>query len=615
MSKQYKQNSVITGVTRFTKSPMADVEFSRMTANPIWLTSFNAGDIVPVYYSEVLPHDTFSMSVDYVIRQTTSLLPVMGQMNLDLYAFFVPNRIVNESWKNVMGENSSGTWSAPKVDLAPLYTGNESVRIPVGSVADYYGFPTQAPILPEHLKRMNDLKFRGYLEIYNNYFRDQNYQAPIPYSKLNVYEGFLEGNGVPVNFSTVSAEDSKIPRLTQSDGSFPNGAVVKALYGEGAVSGNESSISLRLSSWSASDKPLKANKFHDFITSSLPSPQKGAEVYFGIGDVANVYATDSIDTTVTPALKWKDQQGNLVTPNALYSLLGISADGTSRTELKAPSQDGNPGGSGTYISPANLQVDLSNATGISVNDLRTAIATQQVYETLARGGSRYLEVIKNFFELETSNPFSDIPTYLGHIRNALDLYQVAQTSPSSDKPLANLAAFGYTDKGGQLFNRTFLEHGYIHVFAVVRQRNIYSTYLAPDNFRMSTLDYYLPQLANIGEQPIPLRTLNPFKSGNDESAIGFQEAWWDYRFEPDRTSGYMRSGIDGSLETWTYADNYDSTFDHVNGDWLRSNAEEVLNRSLSVTSSLAPQFIAQFSWKVDKQRPLPVYSIPGLDII
>lgn len=238
MATRYKQSPVTTGVTRFTKSPMADVEFSRMVANPRWFLDMNAGDIVPVYYSEVLPHDTFSVDLDFVLRQATVLFPTMGSMNVDFYAYFVPNRIINDSWKNVQGENTSGFWTAPEVSLAPLYAGVSDVQIPIYSVADLYGFPTQLPIKAEYLQRCNDLKFRGYLEIYNTYFRDENYQPPVPYSKLNVYNGFLTPTRSLISLNPEAdpygGTDDPISPDTPADGSVYDGAVIKSVYGDGA---------------------------------------------------------------------------------------------------------------------------------------------------------------------------------------------------------------------------------------------------------------------------------------------------------------------------------------------------------------------------------------------
>lgn len=623
MSQGYIQNPVVNSTTRFSAAPMSDIEFSRMTAAPVHITTMDAGRIVPIYYREVLPHESVSLSVDAVIRQNTVSTPTFGNMECDIYAFFVPNRIVNESWKNVMGENSSGSWIAPEVSLVPLYTtrsGAKAVQIPVGSVADYYGFPTQAPIPAVVLQMCNDLKFRGYLEIYNTRFCDQNYQPPIPYSKLNVYEGFLETAGTKVSLqpSAPAGSDLAVYPSADTDGSIGAGAVAKAVYGEGnPVRSGDLSASPRVTSWSALEKPLKANKLHDYFTSVLPSSQKGPNVVFNLSGQIPVLTTseDVLSGTQAP-LHFKRAGNGSVPPNSGLGVFLDSGASPSYVGLGSTTQSGITAGATGYIYPSNLAADISNAVGIAVADLRDGVAIQQIYEILARGGSRYREYINSFFGLDVDDPFCDIPRYLGHIRRNLDLYQTAQTSPSVEgsTPQGNLAAFGYTATGGDLFHSTFVEHGYIHVFAVIRHRNLYASYLARDNFRLNTLDFYTPPLANISEQPVYTREINPFAMDTD-GVFGYQEAWAEYRMEQDFVTGYMRPGIKGSLALWNYADEFDSTLTIADEDWLKSNSAEVLDRTLAVTSEEAPQFKALFRFTVDKELPMPTYSVPGLDII
>lgn len=612
MANKFKQPSLSSAV-RFQRAPLAGLEMSKMKVNPRAYTTFNAGDIVPVYYQEILPHSTFSVDVDFVNRLLSATIkPTMGAMQLDIFAFFVPNRILNDSWKNVQGENTSGYWSAPEVELAPLYPmqKTESVMIPAMSVADYYGFPTQRKIRAEVLQQSNDLKFKGYIEIYNRYFRDENYQPPINYSKLNVYQGFLEPKGSQIG---PGGDTYGFAGLLETDGSYPKGALGKAIYGEGVLDSSQYpyvEIGPKLTDFSALDKPLKANKLHDAFTSVLPSPQKGPEVFFGISDSAPIITTSERHEVSLP-LHFRGLDGAQVG----LSLVGLDYDQIAKASGVTGESAVDVGQKS--VVPDNLIADLSTATGVSINDLRHAAAIQQVYEMLGRNGSRYLESLRSFFGIETENPFKDIPTQLGHIRRELDLYQVAQTSGSveGETPQGNLSGFGYTAKEGSLFTYTALEHGYVHYLAVVRQRNIYSSLLMPDNFRKSTLDWYLPQLANIGEQPVRLATLNPFAAASMEKTVGFQEAWWDYRYEPDRVSGFCRTGLDDSLDIWTYADDFDENFTHVNGDWLKSNAQEVLDRTLAVTSDVAPQFVIMLEFKSTKQLPMPIYSVPGLDTI
>lgn len=616
----YSNKPVVSSLTRFSAAPMSDIEFSRMHSDPVHLTTFNAGEIVPIYYAEVLPHDTFSIDLDFVIRQNTLLSPTMGNMDVDYYAFFVPNRIINHSWKAVQGENLSGQWTAPEVKLVPLVGSSSSepasFQIPVGSVADYYGFPTQAKIPKAILQQCNDLKFRGYLSCYNEYFRDQNYQPPIPFSKLNVYEGFMLPVGSNAAISGSTNGTVTMYSSSPSDGSVGLGAVKNAIYGDGSPGiASTGGVPARVTSWSALSAPLKANKHHDYFTSVLPSPQKGLEVTFSFAD-------DTLDAPVVG-------KGNLATgahPIGTGYLFGNSDNSgiagvvysVSGGGLYTASNQQVPTG-GTSVKSSNLyaSVDLSEVSGINLNEIRTGAAVQQIYEVLSRGGSRYREFIDSFFQLNVDDPFGDIPKYLGHFRRSLDLYQTAQTSASAEgsTPQGNLAAFGYTANSGKLVDGfTAVEHGYIHIFAVVRHRNIYSSYFAKDNFRLGQLDFYLPQLANLSEQPVYTREINPFVSSPD-AVFGYNEAWSEYRFEPDRVSGLMRPGVDGSLSVWNYADDFNSALTVATGGFMKSNSKEVLDRTLAVTSAVAPQLKAQFVFHVTKQRPMPTYSVPGLDII
>lgn len=626
MSSRFNQLSNADQGVHFSRALFGKAERSRMIATPTRLTAFNAGDIVPIYCREILPDEELSIDLDMVLRQTTLLTPTMGNMTVDIFAFWVPNRIVNQSWKAVQGENFSGSWAASEVSLAPLkVTTTGSTTIPVGSVADYYDLPTQAPIPNSVLSKCNDLKFRGYVMIYNEHFRDQNYQPPVAMSTLNVYQGFLDSVGTTVSLDGSSGTGGmSLPAGTVGDGSFGAGAVSHALYNGAGVPYADAVISNARpeNRFRATSKPFKANKLHDYFTSVLPSPQKSSSSVFApvTGSISSVPVVTSSTVTVTgvhPSLAWLRNTGDTLT--------------TVQTLRTLPGTPGTPGSTGTSatatgdtlysVYPSNLQTQPgAEVTGLalSVDDIRMAAAVEQVFEVLSRGGSRYRSIVSSFFGIEVDDPFSDTPVCLGKITRDLDLYQTAQTSPSADgsTPQGNLAGFGYTSSSGHLFSHHFVEHGYVHILAVVRHRNVYASYMPRDWFRLNMLDFYTPQLANISEQPVYTREINPF-AANPDNAFGYQEPWAEYRFEPDTVSGMMRPQASGtaSYAIWNYADDFDSSLQISNGSWLRSNSEAVLNRTVAVTSSLAPQIKAAFKFKVDKTLPMPTYSVPGMDII
>lgn len=627
MSDQFARAT--SSKSRFAAAAFAVPERSLVYSSPVVRTTFNAGDIVPIYYREVLPSQSDKISLHSIIRQTTLLTPTMGKMRATIAAFFVPNRIVNRSWKEVQGENSQSRWAADGIELAPLVNSTYGdVSVPVGSVADYYCFPTQRPIPKSSLALCNDLKFRGYVMIYNEFFRDQNYEPPVPISYLNVYQGFFDSSShIPLDGiysrAGVNIEGSS------GNGDYGKNAIHKELYGNGGNYGNNyiipgASRSAPVGSgipdhFYALGKPYKANKLHDYFTSVLPSPQKGPRIMAAAtGTVSNFVPVQTVgteNTTPSPALRFRlAGSGSPIASNLVAAF--SSNTGALSTFAAAPSGDF----SGVY--PTNLAVSpgaVIDGLGLSVDDIRMSAAIQQYYEVLARGGSRYHEIMETLFGLQVVNPFKDIPTCLAKVDFDLDLYQTAQTAPSQDgsTPQGNLAAFGYTNNERFLFETDYYEHGYLHIFCIVRHENVYSYGLPRDNFRRQSLDFYVPPLANISEQPVYTYQVNAF-TPDASNIFGYQEAWAEYRYDPDVVTGYMRPDLpegEASLAVWNYSDPVDSSVISADYAWLKSNSQSVLDRTLAITSSQAPQFRAEFQFNSDRYLPLPVYSVPGLDVI
>ena len=131
--------------SHFAELPQVDIERSIFDRSSGHKTSFNVGDLVPIYVDEVLPGDTFNLTTSCVVRLQTLLTPVMDNMYLDTYFFFVPNRLVWTHWKEFMGENTASKWIPQTTYRIPRLIPPQN-GWNVGTIADYFGIPTGVDI-------------------------------------------------------------------------------------------------------------------------------------------------------------------------------------------------------------------------------------------------------------------------------------------------------------------------------------------------------------------------------------------------------------------------------------------------------------------------------------
>lgn len=518
-------------------------------------TTFDTGQLIPIYVDEVLPGDTASLDIAHVTRMTTPIVPVLDNASMDIYAFFCPNRLLWDHWKEFCGENNSTHWEQPVQYEIPQIE-SPANGFDVGSLADYFGIPTGIGGLS-----VNHLPFRMYAKVFNDWFRDENLKDPIMF---NTDETTLTGVNVDANYDYVT--------YTQL----------------GA-------------------KPVNAAKFHDYFTSALPEPQKGPDVFVPLGDAAPVVGSSKVTTV----------PGGLVLDTDLVDkslAFGIGQSGLNGNLYQADDLTNNL----DDTSIIGLSADLKNATGATINQLRQAFAIQRFYEALARGGSRYTEFVRNIFGVVSPDARQQRSEFLGARRFQINMDQVLQTS-STDAvtPQGNTAAFSCTVNADDLFTYSATEHGYIMILAVVRTTHTYQYGLEKMWNRKKFTDLYVPQFANLGEMPILNKEI--FAQGSsvtdpdtgdivDEEVFGYQEAWAEYRYKPNRVSGKLRSQASGSLDVWTYADKY-TQLPMLSGAWI-DETKENLQRSLAVKDE--PQFVSDFYFKSTWTRVMPVYSVPGL---
>lgn len=551
--------------SRFATNPVRlDMSRSKFPRNFSHKTTFNAGQVIPFYVDEVLPGDTFQVRTSKVVRMQTLLTPVMDNVYLDTYYFFVPNRLVWEHWKQFMGENTESAW-IPQVEYEVPQLTAPANGWEVGTLADYMGIPTGVKGLS-----VSALPFRAYALIMNEWFRSENLTDPL---------------NIPVDDATV----------------------------QGVNTGNY------VSDVAKGGKPFVANKFRDYFTSCLPSPQKGPDVTIQTAQLGNAPVVP-MDKPVPKDLL--NYPYNVYIPNGNSDFeTGYHAGSVHKNAFGGAywlADTGNANldptiDNGVAGYPANLWAQFDNTVSVAtINQLRTAFQIQKFYERSARGGSRYIETLKAHFGVTSPDARLQRPEYLGGNRIPVSINQVIQNSGtvSGSTPLGDTGAMSLTTDVHSDFTKSFVEHGFVIGVMVARYDHTYQQGIERFWSRKSMFDYYWPEFANIGEQAVLNKEIYAQGNAQDDEVFGYQEAWADYRYKPSRVSGEMRSSYAQSLDVWHLADDY-SKMPALSDSWIHEDPA-IINRVLAVSDNLANQFFCDIYVQNYTTRNMPLYSIPGL---
>lgn len=565
--------------SHFARAPHANIPRSRFDISHTVKQTMNAGVLVPFEVKEILPGDTFDVDTSILARMQTLTVPLMDDLYLDTYYFYVPNRLLWKNWEHFCGENDEPwfddtVYTVPQieVDISPGAQ-NDGITNSVkkGTVADYLGMPLaiESTSHTPRTRKFNHLPFRAYVKIWNDWFRNENTQA----------------------LAAFNTEDNDVVMNNTGD----------AFYG---------------------GELLPVNKYRDYFTSCLPLPQRGDAVTIGVGNYApvltsNVNHSEEIlkyNTDVINPLRWHSNT-NQPTAGSNYNIYGHAFSGsdynflqTRATSANAPTET-NPQG----LAPANLVADITAATGISINELRNAFATQRYLEALARSGSRYIEMLQGIFGVTAPDARLQRSEYLGGSRVQININQAIQQSETATTPLGNIGAYSLTTDNQKSFTKSFVEHGWLLGLCCIRYDHSYQNGF--DRFwqRKDFEDFYNPYFANIGEQPV--ENIEIFANGTsaDSEVFGYQEAWADYRYANNRVAGEMRSNYELSLDYWHLADDYTSR-PYLDDDWSKENGE-VIDRAIAVSQRVSDQFLIDMYINILATRPMPLYSVPGLDIL
>ena len=548
----------------FNQIPKMEASRTRFNRDQTILTTFDSGQLIPFYVDEVLPGDTFSVDTAAIVRMTTPKYPVFDDAFIDFYYFYCPNRILWDNFKYFMGEVESTPWVPKKEYKVPqiVISGTEAEKLPrENSILDYMGVPTKIGAKFS----INALPIRAYVMIWNEFFRDEN------------------------------VENQAVLMTGDSDVNYAD---------------RNSSLSQILQDAYRGGRCLPVNKFHDYFTSCLPYPQRGPAVTLPMEGNAPIRLGDSF-------LQYEDF------PGPVQMVLGSSSASSRPGSVAYTQETGLPGEkkkvqfTGTEISSGEagaggwMYADLANVTATTINDLRKAVAVQQYYEALARGGSRYREQVQALWNVVISDKTVQVPEYLGGGRYHVNVNQIVQTSgqqTSTDTPIGETGAISVTPINESSFTKSFEEHGFVIGVCCVRHNHSYQQGLERFWSRTDRLDYYVPQFANLGEQPVKKKEIMLTGKATDEETFGYQEAWADYRMKPNRVSSLMRSNATGTLDFWHYADNYKEV-PTLSQEWMSEGKEEIARTLIEQNE---PQFFGAIRVANKTTRRMPLYSVPGL---
>lgn len=531
------------------------------------LTTLNSGKVVPIYFNEMLPGDLFKCDVSTLIRMATPQASTMESGTYDVNFFFVPLRLVYPEIKYFFGENKSAGFQEDYTTL-PLINYDVDLSYDANDLASYLGIP-QSKNMKNIGVPINSLIFKSFIQIWNDYYRDQNVQSEIDNTN---------NNSNTTNVIVSNYINKPINESLQIGKGLPN-----------------------------------SSRLTDYFSTCLPYPQKGDSVNINTLPLQNllIQNTDGYDSSKFLSPNWYYLDGNNITAGS--PIIGENVGGTVTGSVKDTSVKSQVGTSLKIVFDGNAQP-------YNINDLRLSIAIQHMRELDARGGTRYNEMLKSHFGVLIEDSVVQRAEMIGGFKDNINIDNIVQSSSSvNNSPLGVMG--GVSVSSGQTpstIEYAVKEHGYIFANITIRPQVNYSQGLAKAFTRVERFDYFDPLFDHIGEQPVLKYEIyldDTVGTSNTNNVIfGYNEAWADYRYSLNTLSGYM--SVNSSLpltSLYSYTENYTNA-PTLSNDWMQCS-DSIIGSTLLLNNDKLEyihQFLADFYFKIHLTRPMSLFSTPGI---
>lgn len=557
-----------TRSNQFSFAQIPDVRIGRSKFN----RSFNMKDtydfdyLTPIYVDEVIPGDTHAVKMATFQRLSTQIKPVMDNMYIDFFFFFVPNRLVWDNWEKLNGAQDNPGDSVSYV--SPIMT--PGAAFTVGSIFDKFGLPTDVA----NVAVLNTLPLRAYIKIYNDWFRDENLQNSLTLDTT-------DGPDVQADFAL-----------------------------------------------------QKRGRRKDYFYGCLPWPQKGTAVSLPIGTSADVWgAASALPTTNTPNQSpyYSVFIDRATTDSTISGPLNMTVTAAANPpyNVRAPGTPV-PGGSGAIVggevpmvflnktqtqtlnasATAPFIADLSTATAATINQLRLAFLTQSLLELDARGGTRYVEILRAHFGVVSPDFRLQRAEYLGGGEIRINTHPVAATAFTSGAnaqgSLSSFATASAQPKDNIGFSKSFVEHGYIVGLACPRADQTYQQGLNRMWLKSTRYDFFWPKLQQLGEQTVYNQEIYCDPAGSPNGAWGYNERYSEYKYKPSEIHGKFRSTYATTLDVWHLAEKYTAQ-PVLNAAGIVQNTPTT--RIKAVTTE--PDLFADYFFQVTSARPMMTSAVPA----